>query len=123
MSRMQQADVVFEQIRAADGPLSADEVRAAVKTAGGNVGLATVYRTIKKGIAAGTLREVVLNGVTRVEPADRGHHHHFVCDGCERVYDFHGCPGGLERLAPDGFRVRTHEIVLHGQCPACLEAA
>lgn len=120
---MTQGELVTQVVCEADGPLSADEIRDRLRGAGHAIGAATVYRAIRKGLEDGRFQEVRLDGVTRVEPADRGHHHHFVCDGCERVFDFHGCPGGLNRLAPAGFSVTSHEIVLHGLCLNCKEAA
>jgi Fur family transcriptional regulator, ferric uptake regulator len=51
------------------------------------------------------------------------HHHHFHCTACDRVFPIHGCPGGIERLAPAGFRVEQHELTLRGRCADCAKAA
>ena len=47
------------------------------------------------------------------------HHHHFHCVVCDRVFPIHACPGGIEQLAPAGFRVEQHEITLRGTCADC----
>ena len=55
----------------------------------------------------------------RYEPAAHGHHHHFQCTRCQRVFDMHGCPGNLAHLAPAGFVVEDHEVTLYGRCADC----
>ena len=58
------------------------------------------------------------------EAAAQGHHHHFQCTRCRRVFDIPGCPGELIGLTPPGFSVESHEITLYGQCSDCgLHAA
>lgn len=47
------------------------------------------------------------------------HHHHFNCRSCDQVVPIHGCPGPMHDLAPPGFIVEQHDLVLHGRCAAC----
>jgi Fur family ferric uptake transcriptional regulator len=54
---------------------------------------------------------------------DHGHHHYFQCRRCEKVFDVPTCPGNLDKLAPAGFMVEDHEIILYGRCGACVEGA
>ena len=111
-------------LREADGPLSAEEVRLAFDDAGARIGIATVYRLLKRGVEGGRFTAVDMpNGPTRYEPADRPHHHHFECDACHRVYDVMGCPGRLDRLVPDGFTLESHDLLLHGRCASCTGSA
>ncbi len=51
------------------------------------------------------------------------HHHHFHCVACDRVFPIHGCPGGIDRLAPAGFHVEQHELTLRGRCADCAKGA
>jgi Fur family ferric uptake transcriptional regulator len=51
------------------------------------------------------------------------HHHHFHCTTCDRVFPIHGCPEGIDRLAPQGFRIQQHELTLRGLCRDCTGAA
>ncbi len=109
-------------VRGAAGPLSPTEIHRAMAGARKRtrVGLATVYRTIKRGLAEGWLRAVELPGEpARYEPSDREHHHHFECRRCQKVYDVPGCAGKLSSLLPVGFVLEQHEIVLWGLCKAC----
>ncbi len=47
------------------------------------------------------------------------HHHHFHCRSCDQVVPIHGCPGPMHDLAPPGFIVEQHDLVLRGRCAAC----
>lgn len=103
-----------------DRPLSPQEVQARAERLGAPVSLATVYRTLKGLVEEGVVVAVELPGQPpRYEPAGLEHHHHFQCRACGRVYDIHGCPGRLDRLAPPGFVVESHEITLVGLCAEC----
>ena len=85
--------------------------------------LATVYRNIKTLQDEGSIKAVVLPGQNpRYELASRSHHHHFQCRQCERVFDLEACPGNLDNLAPSGFMVEEHEIILYGRCGECIDA-
>lgn len=118
-----QQDEVLDVIRGAGRPLSADEVRQLLVRETG-IGLATVYRAVKRGVTNGQLQTVqVQDGPARYEPVDLDHHHHFACEECRSVYCIKGCPRGVDELAPKGFVLHSHDIVLHGLCKNCREGA
>ena len=109
---------VFER---APGPLTPAEICEEPRKAIPSLGIATVYRAIRQFVADGQIRAVEVPGVTpHYESAARHHHHFFVCQQCRRLFDLVGCVRGVRSLAPDGFRVRQHEIVLYGECSACV---
>ncbi len=84
------------------------------------LGLATIYRNLKLLVEDGDVRLVELPGeAPRFESAHHGHHHHFQCHACKRVFDVHQCPGDFSALAPRGFKVESHEITLYGLCADC----
>jgi Fur family transcriptional regulator, ferric uptake regulator len=104
----------------ADRPLSPDEILAASKRIVPNLGMATVYRSVKSLVEEDWLVAVDVPGeAQRYEQAGMAHHHHFNCRVCGRVYDFHGCPTGLDKLVPPGFKMDDHEIYLYGTCAGC----
>jgi Fur family ferric uptake transcriptional regulator len=108
---------VFEQ---AKRPLTASEICREAKRKIPSLGMATVYRAIKQFVSDGYIRAVKVPGVApHYESSDRHHHHFFMCQKCRRLFDLLGCVRGLLSLAPNGFRVRRHEIVLYGECAAC----
>jgi Fur family ferric uptake transcriptional regulator len=101
-------------------PLGALEVLESSKRHAPRLGIATVYRTLKSLCAEGEVAVVELPGEPpRYEAAGKGHHHHFLCDRCGKVYELGGCLGGLKDLLPRGFKMTTHELLLHGRCAAC----
>ena len=119
-----QNTAIREAIEAAGRPLSPTEVLDEARRHVAALGLATVYRNLKALVDEGAIQVVTLPGeVPRYEVAQRGHHHHFRCDACQRVFDVHQCPGDLAGLAPPGFSVSRHEITLYGRCSDCQPAA
>ena len=79
-----------------------------------------MYRHIKLLLADGTLLAVDIPGEpARYELAGKAHHHHFHCTACDRVFDMEGCVGKIADLAPPGFSVDRHEVILYGTCAAC----
>ncbi len=116
-----QRDAIMSVIRASRRPLSPREVLEGARGVVRSLGLATVYRTLKLLVADGTLQGITLPGErARYELAEAGHHHHFQCSVCRRVYDVPGCPGDLRRLAPRGFTLEGHDLTLYGRCAGCV---
>lgn len=110
-----------EALTTAPGPLSARELWDLLSDTG--MGLATIYRAIRRGLADGSLNSVELSsGGVRYEPSDRDHHHHFLCSECGRAYDLAGCVAGLKALLPQGFEMTGHDVVLFGTCASCKNA-
>jgi Fur family ferric uptake transcriptional regulator len=108
---------VFEEV---GRPLSPFEVLELAKKHSPGLGIATVYRTIKVLVEDSWLSPVPLpNEAPRYEVAGKPHHHHFSCKQCGKVYDISGCPGDLKSIAPTGYQVESHDLVLYGVCGAC----
>ncbi|MEP5700704.1 MAG: transcriptional repressor, partial [Sneathiella sp.] len=75
---------------------------------------------IKNLLEDDLIRAVELPGQNpRYELTGLPHHHYFQCRQCNMVFDVEKCPGTLSDLAPPGFKVEGHEIVLYGRCSAC----
>lgn len=118
--RTRQRDAIRDALKNARRPLSPQEILEAAESEVPSLGLATVYRNVKALVEEGWLHTVELPGAPdRYEVAGRGHHHHFHCRECDRVYDVEGCPGPMDELPPSGFEVESHEIILYGLCPRC----
>ena len=101
-------------------PMGPPEIYEAAKEHAPGLGIATVYRTIKRLLDDGFLTQVELPGeAPRYEMAGKGHHHHFRCSICKRVFDLQGCPGAFKQILPRGFSLEAHEIYLFGRCVEC----
>lgn len=104
-------------------PLSPTELHELAKADVPTIGIATVYRTIKAMVDDGELQPVDVPGEPpRYERAELAHHHHFHCRGCDKVFDVHACPRDIEKLAPSGFRLEGHAVMLFGRCDGCRAA-
>lgn len=107
-------------IDASARPLSPQEVLEVAQVEVPALGIATVYRNLKMLVDAEEILVVTLPGESpRYESTRHDHHHHFQCTACKRVFDVHGCPGDMARLAPKGFSVERHELTLYGLCAEC----
>lgn len=101
-------------------PLSVQEILELAKDYVPTIGIATVYRDVKRLTEEDWLHVVELPGeVTRYERSNLDHHHHFSCQKCKRVFDIHDCPENFESLLPKGFVLDSHEIILYGTCANC----
>lgn len=117
-----QRSAIRQALLDADRPLLATEVLQAAKKDVPSLGLATVYRALKTLVAQDDLKVVSLPGENPRFEFAHGHHHHFSCQACGRVYDIHACPGNLAQLAPPDFLVDSHELTLYGTCAKCKPA-
>ncbi len=119
-----QKQVLGAVFETAKGPLTASQVCEAARKELPSVGIATVYRAIRQFVAEGRVRAVELPGAApHYESAAGDHHHFFLCQQCKKLFDLAGCRGGFNSLAPRGFRVQHHEIVLYGECASCTRKA
>ncbi len=84
------------------------------------IGIATVYRAIRRMLDANDLTEVFIPGeVMYYELNGGGHHHYFHCNQCSFVFVIDGCPSAIPLLTPPGFLTERHDLVLHGCCERC----
>lgn len=118
--KTKQREALQAILERSERPLSVDELLEAASKRVDGLGVATVYRTVGALLEAGWIDAVELPGEpTRYERSDKGHHHHFQCENCDRVFDISGCLENLRKLVPPKFRIKQHSVTLYGLCPAC----
>lgn len=119
-----QRDLIREAIARAGRPLSPREIHAQARRRLPGLGIATVYRHLRQLVEEGWLVPVELPGeAARYERSGKAHHHHFRCRRCRRIFELEGCALKTRRLAPPGFVVEDHEVVLYGLCERCARPA
>ena len=119
--KTRQRDAIRQVFEANEHPMGPQEILQAAQEFTPGLGIATVYRTLKALTEEGWLDPVELPGEPqRYEIAGKGHHHHFRCRTCDRVFEIEGCLTNLKRLVPQGFRIDRHEVVLYGTCNTCV---
>lgn len=120
--RSARRDAILETLENASGALTAEELHEKAVELVPGLGIATVYRNLKKMQEADIIQSVILpDGQTRYEPSKLKHHHHFHCSGCGKTLCLKGCmlPEDLQLSLPEGFTVNGHEITLYGTCATC----
>lgn len=122
--RTNQREAIRLAFEEAGRPLGPQEILALAAERAPGLGIATVYRTVKKFLRDSVIQVVELPGSpNRYELTGLDHHHHFCCRHCDRVFDVEGCPGRIAELAPEGFEIESHDIVLYGSCSSCAPSA
>lgn len=119
-----QRDTIRLVISKAGRPLSTQEIFASAQRKIPALGIATIYRTIKSFAEEGSIIAVELPGQpSRWEITPESHHHHFLCNTCDKLYEINACPKDLQRLLPKGYTLEEHNILLRGQCATCVGKA
>ena len=118
--KTRQRDAIRAAFDRADRPLTIAEVLTAASKRVDGLGIATVYRAVNALIEDDWIAPVEIPGApTRYERSEKGHHHHFRCENCDRVFDIGGCLENLRTLAPPKFTITSHDVTLYGRCANC----
>ncbi len=120
----EQRELIRQILQQADEHLDADRIYEQARQRSPSISLSTVYRNLQLFKQMGLVEEHQFGSRRYYEPAPRAKHHHLVCLGCGRVFEFN-CPS-TERLKStiskeEGFRVTHAEVRLSGYCPECQE--
>jgi Fur family ferric uptake transcriptional regulator len=126
-------ELILDVVSRKGGHLSADEVFEAVRKQYPRVGLVTVYRTLDLLAEMNVLsRHEFGDGRARYEMirGSKGddHHHHLVCNSCNRVIDYRDfiddevqllkkTEAGLSKKFR--FKITDHLIEFYGLCEKC----
>ena len=121
----EQRQLLLKIIQQAEGHLDADEIYRQARQKSPSISLSTVYRSLQLFKELGLVEEHQFDGTRRCyEAMPRTKHHHLVCLGCGRVFEFK-CPSA-EKLKSrisreEGFKVTDAEVRLVGYCPDCQQ--
>ncbi len=100
--------------------LSAEDIYGALRDAGEDVGIATVYRVLTQFEQSGLVLRHRFDGEkSTYELNDENHHDHMVCVKCGRVYEF--VDSKIEQRQREvaneiGFQLTDHSLHLFGVC-------
>ena len=108
---------ILESSPSATQHMSAEDVYLALRTAGEDVGLATVYRVLTQFEGAGLVtRHNFESGHSVFELAKGEHHDHMVCVASGDVVEFHDAvieQRQREIAAEHGYELVDHSLVLY----------
>lgn len=118
--RTKQKEAIVSVLKKNHQPLLIEEIHRLALKLVPSLGIATVYRTLKSLQEEGNIKIVELPGQPlHYEEAHKEHHHHFCCNRCHGVFELEKCLSEIHQLAPKGFEVTDHEIILYGICSNC----
>jgi Fur family ferric uptake transcriptional regulator len=121
----QQRQLILDIIEQADTHVDADDIYQQARRQSPNISLSTVYRSLQFFRELGLVEEHQLDGTRRYyESTSQSKHHHMVCLGCGRVFEF-TCPS-TERVKSrlsrqEGFKVTGVDVRVVGYCPKCQQ--
>ena len=119
--KTKQRAIIAECFETTERPLSPAEAHALAAKTHPSIGIATVYRAVNDLLEEGSLTPIHIGGTTRFEPSNKTHHHHFYCRDCEKVFCLDNCPVPESDLAPRGYKVEDHALVVSGVCKTCVQ--
>lgn len=117
--------MVVSAIENSEDHISADEVYSQVVDRYPNVNISTVYRTLELLKRLGMVTETDLGGGrVRYHPANKGHHHHLVCQECGAMIDLDESllrPLREALLLEHNFIADLRHLAIYGRCVVCRQ--
>ena len=118
--------MILEAVQSNDDHTSAEEVHARVVERYPDVNISTVYRTLELLKHLGLVVETDLGeGRVKYHYAEKGHHHHLVCQKCGAVLELEESvlrPLQNTLLRKYGFRADLGHFAIFGHCLRCASA-
>ena len=115
-----QRTAIEQVFRQEKRPLGVEEILKSGRKIVESLNQATIYRNLKLLVEKGWLKQIKHPALgTLYERSGKGHHHHFHCRVCDRVFELPGCALNEQEAAPTGFVTEEHEIFLFGVCSSC----
>jgi Fur family ferric uptake transcriptional regulator len=116
----QQREVILSVLQGVGRPVTREEILSLGRKQLPRLGSATVNRAIREMTETFQIIGVEFPGQPRRYELPAEHEHpHFVCRGCNKVFDLPVAMQLPEVHAPKGFVVTGGEIVYSGTCPDC----
>lgn len=117
--------MVLSAIESSDNHISAEEIYAQVVAKYPHVNISTVYRTLELLKRLGLVTETDLGGGrVRYHPAEKGRHHHLVCQECGRIIDLdESVLSSLKNrlLREYKFSADLRHLAIFGRCENCTK--
>ena len=115
--------IIVEELASSPRYVTAKQLHDRLVRRRSGIGLATVYRTLAALSDGGAVDALAHRpGEACYRLCGSGHHHHLVCERCNRVVELAECDlePWLERLGDaHGFEVTRHSVEVTGICSDC----
>ena len=115
--------MILSAIKNSNDHTSAEEIYTQVAAKYPHINISTVYRTLELLKKLGLVTETNLGeGRVRYHPADKGHHHHLVCQECGTIIDLdESVLSSLKSalLQEYKFSADLRHLAIFGRCVKC----
>lgn len=119
-----QRALVFDLVDGSYKHPTADELYMVARKQDPHISRGTVYRNLNILVDTGKIRKIPTPTGPDHYDCVRGGHYHFLCRKCKRMFDTDlPYDAALDETPDDlpGFRTESHQMLLVGLCPNCLE--
>jgi Fur family peroxide stress response transcriptional regulator len=113
---------IYEELMKSKDHPDSEDIFERVKIGFPDMSLDTVYRTLSKFAEIGLVHLVEGYGESKRYDPDTNKHHHFRCQKCNKIVDFHDVDYDnlrISRAIRKKFRVTNVKVVLEGTCDEC----
>ncbi len=114
-----QREIIYETLLNTKEHPDVDALVAAVREKLPDVGVATVYRNLKKLVECGLVHTLETTDNRIHYDADTRHHAHFICKRCGKITDLFVATSLEHEVEKMGYSVDSEKLVLYGVCPEC----
>ena len=115
--------MILSAIEDSDDHISAEEIYAQIAAKYPQVNISTVYRTLELLKHLGLVTETDLGeGRVRYHPAEKGRHHHLICQECGAIIDLDETTlsSVMDVLRREyGFIADLRHLAIFGRCVKC----
>ena len=117
-----QRSVILDEVRAADGHLTAGEIFERVRRRDPRIAYGTVYRSLHLLATHGLIQELTFADQASRYDKRVDRHDHVHCTDCGLLLDVDVPVALIARHVAEeqsGFEITSHHTVFAGRCPAC----
>jgi len=118
-----QRQLILAALQQSNDHISAEEIHAHVCAIYPQVNISTIYRNLELLKKMGLVTETDLgSGRFRYHPAEKGHHHHLICEKCGATIETTESPFLTLRhtlLKEYRFRANISHLAIFGRCSKC----
>ena len=115
--------LILDVLRASDRHISAEEIYAQVYDEYPHINISTVYRTLELLTSLGLATRTDLGeGRVRYHHAEKGQHHHLVCENCGAIVDVDESlflPLKTALIEKYQFKANISHLAIFGRCSRC----
>ncbi|HLS28054.1 MAG TPA: transcriptional repressor [Opitutales bacterium] len=119
-NQTRQRTAIRTVLKAESRPLTAEEIHQLARKQIRTLGISTVYRSIRRMVETRELVGVDFPGhPPRYELPTEDVHSHFVCTGCQKVFDLPESEEPPTPTLPEDFEYHGYDLVIFGRCADC----